>query len=103
MGFIEGALPVRHWLTVPASSVFAAVMLLALSDRPAGSQPIEPIESSEAWCRTHNPDPSAALSCIEAEKRVLAGRTQTSNQKRPRAVSDPSTAPESPPLPRPQA
>jgi len=69
IGFIEGAFPVRYWLKVSASTIFAAMMVLAVADRQAGSQPFE---SSEAWCKAHNFNSSAAASCIEAEKRLLS-------------------------------
>ena len=50
------------------SAIFAVAALLGQSSLPAGSQPAEP---TEAWCRTHNSDPSAVSKCIEAEKQLV--------------------------------
>jgi len=55
------------------SAIFAVAAVLGQSSLPAGSQPAEP---TEAWCRTHNSDPSAVSNCIEAEKRLVLKTAQ---------------------------
>jgi hypothetical protein len=60
------AVAVRDRLTFRTFGAFAMAALLWLSSPPAGHS--QPDESSEAWCKAHNSDPSAVSHCIEAER-----------------------------------
>jgi hypothetical protein len=76
---------VRHRVvTLWTTAVFTAATLVAQSALPAGSQPAE---SSEVWCKAHNPDPVAASRCIETERRLLS---QSAKPKRLEKSTAPS-------------